>query len=534
MNSFSKSLSILLKYRFLMWANIPKRRGRKGQSLIFFILMFTIIGASFGIPGYFFMKEIFSGYSQITFGSISLADLFLEISLLGVLALVVLIDTPSVILNVFMSEDVEYLLTLPLPQTAIFYFKVLETLVEGTFPALFFIPIFLAYANVSQMSWYAITLSLLLYVFYVLFCAGISGFISLAVSKFVSKSGTKRFMFFSSIVTLALAYLMMNITSMPAFKSQNIRQALANYVSKVNFPLWPSTWFLNGIKGSYLYSSLLIGASVVLFGISFALSKNSLLTGVSNVKSTSSRKKAFKVYKTKGVFLTLITKEIKMLKREPSILFMVLYPAVFPFIFVLPSTSNPHIFMTGELAGVFMASTYLIISMASLVSIDVKSEWVLKTLPIGKNLMLWAKVLTVVSVYMSVLALTFLAISMFLGGIWYALLVLALSFPAFVATAFFGAYAVTKWPNPSGGVRRPLNLNGGLLSTAIGFLSAACVSAESIYIYFKGNISFLNFSQGIKALLFLILPISVEFVFIIFTIKKVKKLDWGDPFENGI
>jgi ABC-2 type transport system permease protein len=534
--TFLRGLSLLLKYRILMWNNIPKRRGRKSKTMLSFVLIFVIIGVSFGVPGYFLMRGLFFKYSQVTLGSLTLADLFLEISLLGVLMLVVLIDTPAVILSVFMSEDVQYLLTLPIPQTSIFYFKVLETLIEGTFPALFFIPVFLAYANVVQLSWYVIIFAFLLYVFYVLFCAGISGFISLVISKFVSKSGTKRFMFFSSTATLALAYLMINITTMPAFSSSNISQALGKYVSKVNFALWPSTWFLNGMKGNYLYSSLLVGSSLALFVTSFAMAKKSLLLGVSNVKSSTGMKKFSRIhksYKVRKPFPALVLKEFKLLKREPSVLFMVLYPAFFPIIFILPNPSNHYTFMSGELMGVFMASTYLIISMASLVSIDVRAEWVLKSLPVERSTMLWAKALMITSVYITVLFSTFVGISLFLGGLWYAFLISGLSVPVFLTATFFGVYAVTKWPNPSGGTKKPLNVSGGLLSTAIGFMLAAMVSAESLYIYFKGKLSFLKFNFEVNTLLFLCLPISVEIAFIIFTVKKVKKIDWGDPFENG-
>ena len=535
MNRFIKGLLILVKYRILMWSNIPKRRGRRERPAWFFIVIYAAIALSFGIPGYFLLKDLFVSYSQVSLGNLTLADLFLEISLLGVLTLVLLLDTPAIILSVFMSEDVEYLLSLPLPQSSIFYFKMLETLIEGTIPALFFIPVLLAYSKVSHMSWYAVLCAFLLYFFYVLFCAGIAGFISLVMSKMVSKSGTKRFMFFSSLITLAAAYLMIQVTSMPTLKAQNVERVLNAYAQKINSYLWPSTWFLKGLKGEILYSLLLVGVALLVFWISFIVAKRWLLSGFSNVKSSSSKKKV-KRYKVKGVFSALISKELKLLKREPSVLFMVLYPAIFPIIFVLPSGGTQKTFITGEAAGVFMASTYLIISMASLVSIDVKAEWILKSLPVKRSSMLWAKVLTVSGIYMGVLTLTFSGISAFLGGIWYAIITLILAIPMFLSSSFFGAYAVTKWPNPSGGVRKPLNISGSLVSMMVGFLAAACVTVESLYIYFKffkGNFKIFSWqNRTVDLLLFLILPAFLELVFITFTFKKVKKMDWGDPFEN--
>ncbi len=533
--NFWKALFLLLKYRITMWNNIPKRRGRRGKASLSFFLIIVILGAAFGVPGYFLFESLLSKYVQVSFGVLTLADLFVEMSLIGVLALVILIDTPAVILSVFMSEDVEYLLTLPIPQASIFYFKILETLIEGTFPAFFFVPLLIAYANVTHMNWYTTALAFVLYAFYVLFCAGISGFISLSLSKVVSKSGTKRFMFFSSTATLALAFLMMNITSMPALNTSNAAQALSAYISKLNLSLWPSTWFLRGIRGDYLYILALIGASLGLFGTSFIFARKSLLAGVSNVKSSSNKTKKEKnerPYKAKKVFSALLSKEFKLLKREPSVLFMVIYPAIFPIIFMFPSSSNRYVFLTGELMGVFMASTYLIISMASLVSIDVKAEWVLKSLPVPKKTILWSKALMLTAVYESVLLLTFIVISTFLGGLWYALLLLTLALPMFLMATFFGSYAVTKWPNPNGGTKKPLNVSGSLISTAVSVLIAGVVAAESLYIYFHGEMMFFRFNFWLNTLLFLIVPIFIEITFIIFTLKKVKNIDWGDPFES--
>ncbi len=530
MSTFFRSLFLLVKYRILMWMNVSKRRGKKWKPGWFLFLAFGIIGASFGIPAYYLSYKLFSVYSQVSFGVVTMSDVFLELSLIGIFGLVLLIDTPSVILNVFMGDDVQYLLTLPLPASSIFYFKLLVTLVEGTFPALFFIPLFLAYAQTTGMVWYWVIAAFVLYAFYVLLCAGVAGFVALGVGKFASKSGTKRFMFFSSTVTLVLVYLMMNFVSMPAFKSQNFQNALSTYISKLNSDFLPSTWFVKSIKGNGLYALVMIAVATLVFFLSYLISKKALLSGVSNVKSASVRikKSRARPYRIKGVFTSLMRKEIKLFKREPSVLFMVLYPAVFPFIFILPNLSNPKEFLTGELMGIFMASTYLIISMASLVLLDVKAEWVLKVLPVKRNTALWAKAITVTGMYVGVLAAAFVAISVLLGGGTFAMMILLFSIPPFLLCTFFGAYAVTKWPNPAGGTRKPLNVTGSLIAAAVGMLAAGCVAAESIYFYTNGKIG--NFTGMFSAFLFLIIPVALEAVFGFFTIRKVKKLDWGDPY----
>lgn len=496
-----------------------------------YVLLVGVIVASFGVPGYFLMRDTFVKYSQFFIGTLTLADLFLEISLLGILALVLLIDTPAVVLSVFMSNDVGYLLTLPISQSAIFYSKVIETLIEGTFPAFFFIPLLLAYANVVGMPWYSIFFSFVMYTFYVLLSAGIAGFLSMIFSKFASKSGMRKFMFFSSTATLILAYLMMNVTTMPHFEAQNMQAALSAYASKVNFPLWPSTWFLESIKGNQIFTLVLIGVSLTVFAISYLLSTKSLLSGFSNVKSSSRKITKAKNYHSHGVFKALLIKEFKMFRREPSILFMILYPAVFPLLIILPNPSNLNNVFMGELTSVFMASMYVALSMASLTSIDTKAWWILKTLPLKESTPLWAKVIVVSGAYTSIITLTFSILSIFLGGFWFTLLMIALSFPIFLISSFFGIYAVTKWPNPAGGTRKPLSVTGGFVSMFVGFMGAVCVGAPTLYFFNNGKIW--KFSGVMSFFLFLIIPFAIEVAFAFFLRKKIVNLNWGDPFENG-
>ncbi len=494
-----------------------------------YVFLLALVVASFGIPGYFLMRGAFVKYSQFFIGTSTLADLFLEISLLGILALILMIDTPAVILNVFMSNDVGYLLTLPISRSAIFYSKVIETLIEGAFPALFFIPLFLAYANVARMPWYSILFSFIMYVFYVLFSAGVAGFLSMIFSKFASKSGMRKFMFFSSMATLTLAYLMMNITTMPNFEPQNMQDALSAYVSKVNFSLWPSTWFLRSIKGSPIFTLILVGASLTVFALSYLLSTRSLLSGFSNVKSSSKSIKV-KKYHSHGAFEALLSKEFRMFRREPSILFMILYPAIFPLFIILSNSSHTQNVIMGELTSVFMASMYVSLSIASLTSIDAKSRWILETLPLKTVTPLWAKVVVVSGAYTSVMLLTFSILSIFFGGLGFALFMIGLSLPIFVIASFFGVYAVTKWPNPSGGTRKPLNITGSLISMLIGFVGAICVGAPTLYLF--GNGMIWMFSGLTSFLLFLIVPFTIEIIFALFLRKKIVNLNWGDPFEN--
>ena len=531
--TITKELWILLKYKLLMWGNIPKRRGKRSMPKWVYALIILIVFVSFGVPGYFLMLNVFTNYAKISLNSITLADLFLEISLLGILGLVILIDTPAISLNVFMSDDLEYLLTLPLSQTAIFYSKMIESIVEGTFPALFFIPLLLAYGNAIGMTWYALVFAFVMYIFYVLFCSGISGLLSLIISKFASKSGMRRFMMLSSMATMALAYFTMNIVNMPSFNSQNMQSALNAYVAKLNFFLWPSTWFLSSVKGNLIGSFVLISVSLGVFALSYYMTSKSVLLGFSNVTSAARKLEKTGKYQTHGSFGALIIKEFRSFRREPSIMFFLVYPAVFPvFIILLNDQRNLGTLMMGELTGIFMASMYIIYAMASLVSIDVKVGWILKTMPIGETSPLWAKALVVSGSFLIVITAMFSIFSVFFGGFLTTILIAVLSIPIFLLLSFFGVYAVTKWPNPSGGAKRALNTTGSLISMPMGFVGALVVGMQSFYLLNEGRIW--HFSFLLSTFLFMVLPIATEIVLTVSVKHLISKIDWSEPFENRV
>ncbi len=531
--TITKELWILLKYKFLMWSNIPKRRRKRSIPSWLYVLIVLAVIVSFGLPTYFLMLKMIASYVQISLGGIDLASLFLEISLLGILGLIVLIDTPAVTLNVFMSDDVGFLLTLPLSQSAIFYSKMIETLVEGTFPALLFIPLLLAYGNVVGMAWYTFIFVFIMYAFYVLFCAGISGLLSLVISKFASKSGMRRFMMLSSMATMILAYFMMNIISMPSFSSQNMQSALNAYVSKVNFFLWPSTWFLSSIRGNLLGMFALIGIASGTFALSYYIASKNVLSGFSNVISAARKKRGKEKYRTHGIFGALMVKEFRAFRREPSIMFFLVYPVIFPLFIILTSSHRkPETLLMGELTGIFMASMYIILAMASLVSIDVRVGWILKTMPVKETKPLWAKAFVVTGSFIVVIASVFLTFSVFFGGFLSTVLVVLLSIPIFLLLSFFGVYAVTKWPNPSGGTKRSLSTTGSLISMPMGFIGAACVGAQSFYFLSNGKVW--HFSLLISTLLFMILPFAIEFALMIFVKRMISRIDWSEPFENRV
>ncbi len=526
-----RDLAILIKYKVRMFGNIRKRRGRRGMPLVVLILIFVGIAAAIGYPMYQSSYVAFSQLVQVKIGSTSFADVLLEIGMLGIFAFILITDTPAVILNVFMSEDVEFLLTLPLSQTSIFYSKVLETLIQGGFPALFMIPMLAAYANAYAMPWYQTVMAFVMYVLYFLIVVSIGSLIALVLSKFTSKSGVKRFSLFTMLISIIAIVLLTNIMNSPDMRSGNVQASLSAWAGKVNAFFLPSTWMVDSAKGNIEGILTMIFVALGLTAISYWIASNSILKGFSNIVSVSSGKRVPKGYKTSGSFTALVSKDFKLMRREPSILFLLIYPAIFPVIFMFASGSNsgdkP---LVSSIVSVIIASMYVVYAMGGLVSIDVRVREFVRSLPIADKTPLWSKALVVITAFSVVMLGSFVVFSFFTGNFVTFLINLLLALPVFVMMAFFGAYAVTAWPNGSGGVRRPFSQIGGIIGMLVGFAGAATAVTEGLYI--NGGARLFGFSYLVSALLFLVLPIVAQIVLAFIIRKLVYSLNWSDPFRS--
>lgn len=524
-------LGLLLKYKLMMWSNIPKRRGKHGMPLFVYILILAGIFVGIGIPAYLLFVETFLNYSTIVFGNISLADIFVEISMMGIFILVLVTDTPAVALNVFMSDDVEFLLSLPVSQSVIFISKTIETMIQGGFPALFVIPILAAYAVATEMSWYSIALMFAMYVVYFMLISSVSSLIALGVSKIASRSGTRRFMIFISLIVYIFSIIMMHMVGSLSSNMENVSAAFANYVSTINTPYLPSTWFLNAIKLQWTGIFFLLAASAGLSAIAYFVASNGILTGFSKMTGAGNRKVRKRNYKLRNPIMAFISKDLKLMRREPSVLFLLVYPAIFPFIFAIGGSFTKGN-MTSSimiLVSVFISSMYTVIATASMVSIEIKVGDFVNTLPIGKKTPLWSKAFVITFSFASVMIVTFVVLSFIFGNILLPIVTVLFSIPILLILSFFGVYATIKWPNSIGGIRRPLNTTGSFVSMAVGFIGAVFAFSEGFYMSDHQNILFLSPIFGF--LLFFVTPIAGEVILAFVTFKLLSKADWTKPYE---
>lgn len=522
---------LLIRYKLKMWSNIPLRRGKRRIPLSLYILILSGVFIGISVPLYLFTLDLFRNYSTIIFNGISLADLFVEISMIGIFVLVIVTDTPAIALNVFMSEDVDFLLSLPIKQSTIFISKNLETIIQGGFPALFVIPLLISYANATMMPWYRIIVMFLMYIIYFMIINSLSSMIALGVSKVASRSGTQRFMVFTSLIVYVLSILLMStIGSLP--NEKNLTEAFASYINTINLPFLPSTWFINAVNLRIDGILPLIITSAILVFVTYRISSSGILSGYSQMKSATKHVKR-RNYNLKSPTQAFISKDLKLMRREPSILFLLIYPAIFPFFLLIGGLmrkgegSIANALTGGILISIFISSMYTIIATASLISIEIKVGEFIKTLPVGNRTPLWSKAFVITGAFAIVMMITFFILSAFFGGLILSVITVLLSIPVLLILSFFGVYATVKWPNSIGGARRPLNTTGNFVSMGIGFLGAMIATSEGLY--FSGNR--ILFSPVYEFLIFLVAPIVGEIIMAFVIFKLLSKIDWANPYE---
>jgi len=281
---------------------------------------------------------------------------------------------------------------------------------------------------------------------------------------------------------------------------------------------------------------LVIGTSIALSAIAYLVASNGILTGFSKMTSASKRTIHRKKYRIRRPVIAFISKDVKLMRREPSILFLLIYPAIFPLILVgVGALGKGENALTRDImipvVSVFLSSMYTVIATASLVSIEIKVGDFVNTLPIGKRTPLWSKAFVITSAFAIVMIVTFSILSAIFGNVLFPIVTVLFSIPILLTLSFFGVYATIKWPNSIGGIRRPLNTTGTLVSMGMGFLGATFADLEGIYIGQNQILSFLN--PVLEFFVFFAAPVLAEIVMAIVTFKLLSKIDWTKPYDLG-
>jgi len=389
-------------------------------------MAFYEIGKSLMIPlsslgldynGYLF--DIYMFIYPLTFG------------LMAVLTLV-----PSMVFNIYESEDIEFLFTLPIRRSSIFIFKSIMGLSMGMIPLAILVVVGISYALLLKVN---LILSIIAMLFFIVFLLFLSLLLGAFFARIMTKSSAKIISQIFLYVSIIFYVVLMNLIPRQMEASpQDILNSFNSFFAIIHGDysyLLPINWFMYLVNLDIRVFGLVILATLVL---GYFIYKNS-----NHFELESGRGKT---KKTKGVSVSkhpVINKELRLTFRNPQNLFGIAYAIVFPIIMLLINKQ----FLSGAMFVALFASMYTSNLSMQLMSVERKTWPLIMLLPVNDNFILRVKALIPTAiytfVYLIVLVVSYFALG--LNPIMFLSVIPMISVLLF--SSYFGLYLYLKNPN---------------------------------------------------------------------------------------
>ncbi len=387
---------------------------------------FYEIGKAFMIPlsslgldyeGYLF--DIYMFIYPLTFG------------LMAVLTLV-----PSMVFNIYESEDLEFLFTLPIRKSSIFIFKSLMGLSMGMIPLAMLVVVGISYALLLKVNIVLSIIAILLFIVFLLFLSLLLGsFFARIMTKSSAKTISQIFLYVSIIGYVVLMNL---IPKQMEASPQDILNSFNSFFGIIhgNYSyLLPINWFMYLVNLDIRVFGIVI-LTICILG--YFIYKNS-----SHFALESGRGKT---KKAKGVSVSkhpVINKELRLTFRNPQNLFGIAYAIIFPIIMLLINKQ----FLSGAMFVALFASMYTSNLSMQLMSVERKTWPLIILLPVDDNFILRVKALIPTAIY-TLVYLIVLIVSYFgigLNPIMFLSIIPMIAVLLF--SSYFGLYIFLKDPN---------------------------------------------------------------------------------------
>ncbi|HOB15596.1 MAG TPA: hypothetical protein PK894_00785 [Defluviitoga sp.] len=401
-----KDLMLLLKFSYKNKAR-PKR-NRKGQivrpsvaSILLGYFLVPVIFIVAIVPTMIFsLKSVDLNIPLSQLGmnfNCTLLDLLLAPAFLMSSALFILQFAPLIITSLYDNDMITLLLSMPIKRSTIFFSASIDSFImSGMAGSAVFSMIILYLVTEGANIFFAILSA----IGFLLFLFSISLLVGLIMSFFVGKTSAKRLsqlMYFIVIILIVLVpqILPQKMSSNP----EDILEMFGNSIKIFMSPIWPHTQFMQSSRGNVFSLIFIYVISVLVFYLIYKFS--------SNLDFSTSRKKSKvnKIEKFKTSRQPLLKKEIKLLFRNSQLIFMMLYPLIFPIFFSFAGINN-----LSYLAMLFMiiAANYTSLITSMMLAEEIKIWPVPKLFPYSTKTMVNSKVL----VSSSIFSIEFLAISL--------------------------------------------------------------------------------------------------------------------------
>lgn len=389
-----KEFFILFKYISLSKTRrIKEGRFKINLGWISYIIPVIAFGLPVGLIMYIPLKSM----------PMPLADIFFSLFIISSSFLFLLSYAPTIVFNLYGSQDIYFLLTLPIRRSSIFLFKAVDSLIYSI-PAIgFILPMCIAYSVAIGMGWFIGIISSVLFILFLIILSFLFGAL---VSKIMTRTSAK---ILSNLVYLLsiLAYvIILNVIKPNTTTQEGIKQLIINskrYLDSTLSYFSPIGWLVYAIKGESIGYLIILIVSLFTGFLVYNIS-NTLV--IESVGSRNSKKVSFSKSSLGSPFFV---KDLRLLFRDPQAIYMLLYSIAFPLVMLIVNKSY-----TGALLVMAMIASFYCSYITVHLLVSEKKVWPFpRLLPVKlTSIIIWKSlipfllysslylVLTVISIYL--------------------------------------------------------------------------------------------------------------------------------------
>ncbi|SDC38856.1 hypothetical protein [Geotoga petraea] len=365
-------LFLILKYGFKNKAR-PKKKGLMSNNSVFgniFGYLFPAILFMFiMLP---FMLSVFNNTMIEIMPGVTFAELMASMYIALMSLLFFLQYSPAIINTLFNNDNIEFLLTTPVKKGTIFLSSAIDSFLVSGLPIGMMLSVIISYGIAADVNIFNLIISSIGYIFLMISLSLIAGLI---FSYFIGKTAAKRFsqlMYFASI----FAFVFMT-NFIPTDQINQAQQGqLSGIFGNMTFltgEFFPHTLLLKSMHGNIYFGLLSILISVLIIVLIYGVSTK--LDFVTSRKKSKNKEQKIKL--TGG--MPVLKKDLRLLQRDSQSLFLILYPFLFPLIFIF---INVQSMAAMNIMFIFIGSMYAAILSVGMMVNDMKIWPIPKTYPI--------------------------------------------------------------------------------------------------------------------------------------------------------
>ena len=391
-------------------------------------VLFALFGLAFWIGLFFLMYWLIGAFHEVeVFGPI-LTRKLMELLLMGMFGLLCFSNTVTGLSTFYLSEDLELVLSLPVPRWQFHFARLLDTLAQSSWMIVVFgLPVFLAYglhygAGVVYYALLAIVLPC-----FVAIPVSIGVVVaSMLVTLFPARK-VRELLVFAGVLALVFVVVMLRMFRPERLVDASNFDSVAAYVAELQTPvpvLFPPSWaselLINGLQGrpvSVITLGLLVSGAVAITGISRWITSAMYDSGRSRSQEAREARMAKSGWldtalavftrPLSGHQAAIVVKDVKTFIRDPGQWSQLLLVGSIVVICLVSVAALPVDVVRGPWMGTFRnVLAFAVLGlvgfvMAALaarfqftaVSLEGWAWWVLRSSPITAREYMWAKLL---------------------------------------------------------------------------------------------------------------------------------------------